>query len=78
VYVQPRGFWAPKNFPDYAQKFWEDAFFKLSKTKAYQDLLKTSYAVDSFMRHEETKAFVYDYVKVLKVDVDELGVYKKK
>ncbi|MCX5825742.1 MAG: tripartite tricarboxylate transporter substrate binding protein [Deltaproteobacteria bacterium] len=78
VYVQPRGFWAPKNFPDYALKFWEDAFFKLSKTKAYQDMLKTSYAVDSFMRHEEVKAFVNDYLKVLKVDVDELGVYKKK
>jgi putative tricarboxylic transport membrane protein len=78
VYVQPRGFWAPKNFPDYAVKFWEEAFFKLSKTKAYQDLLNTSYAVDSFMRHEETKAFVNDYVKVLKVDVDELDIYKKK
>ena len=78
VYVQPRGFWAPKNFPDYALKFWEDAFFKLSKTKAYQDMLKNNYAVDTFMRHEEVKAFVNDYVKVLKVDVDELGVYKKK
>lgn len=78
VYVQPRGFWAPKGFPDYAVKFWEDAFFKLSKTKAYKDLLNTSYAVDSFMRHDETKAFVDDYVKVLKVDVDELGAYKKK
>ncbi len=78
VYDQPRGFWAPKDFPDYAVKFWEDAFFKLSKTKAYQDLLNTSYAVDSFMKHEETKAFVSDYVKVLKVDVDELGAYKKK
>jgi hypothetical protein len=30
------------------------------------------------MRHDETKAFVDDYVKVLKVDVDELGAYKKK
>ena len=78
VYVQPRGFWAPKNFPDYALKFWEDALFKLSKTKAFQDVLKTSYAVDTFMRHEEVKAFVNDYLKVLKVDVDELSVYKKK
>ena len=78
VYVQPRGFWAPKNFPDYALKFCEDAFFKLSKTKAYQEMLKTSYAVDSFMKHEEVKVFVNDYLKVLKVDVDELGVYKKK
>jgi tripartite-type tricarboxylate transporter receptor subunit TctC len=79
VYVQPRGFWAPKNFPDYAVKFREDAFFKLSKTKAYQDLLKSSYAIDTFSRHGETKAFVDDYLKVLKVDIDELSnVYKKK
>lgn len=78
VYVQPRGFWAPKNFPDYALKFWEDAFAKLVKTKAFQDVLNTSYAVETFMKHEETKAFVADYLKVLKVDVDELGVYKKK
>jgi putative tricarboxylic transport membrane protein len=78
VYDQPRGFWAPKNFPDYALKFWEDAFFKLSKTKAYQDMLKTSYAVDTFMKHAEAKAFINDYLKVLTVDVDELGVYKKK
>jgi putative tricarboxylic transport membrane protein len=78
VYVQPRGFWAPKNFPDYALKFWEDAFFKLSKTKAYQDMLKNNYAVDAFMKHEETKAYVSEYIKVLKVDVDDLGVFKKK
>jgi putative tricarboxylic transport membrane protein len=78
VYVQPRGFWAPKNFPDYALKFWEDAFFKLTQTKAYKDLLNTSYAVDTFMRHVETKAFIDDYLKELKVDVGELDVYKKK
>jgi putative tricarboxylic transport membrane protein len=77
VYVQPRGFWAPKGFPDYAVKFWEDAFFKLSKTKAYKDLLDSSYAVDTFQRHEETKAFVTDYIKVLKVDISELDIYKK-
>jgi len=78
VYVQPRGFWAPKNFPDYALKFWEDAFFKLTQTKAYKDLLNTSYAVDTYMRHVETKAFIDDYLKELKVDVGELEVYKKK
>jgi putative tricarboxylic transport membrane protein len=77
VYVQPRGFWAPKNFPDYALKFWEDAFTKLIKTKAFQDLLNTSYASESFMRQAEAKAFIVEYLKTLKVDVDELGVYKK-
>jgi putative tricarboxylic transport membrane protein len=78
VYDQPRGFWAPKNFPDYALKFWEDAFAKLVKTKAFQDLLKTSYAVETFMKQAEAKAFVAEYLKTLTVDVDELGVYKKK
>jgi putative tricarboxylic transport membrane protein len=77
VYDQPRGFWAPKNFPNYAVQFWEDAFSKLIKTKAYQDFLKGSYAVETFMKHAEAKAFVAEYLKELKVDVDELGVYKK-
>jgi len=78
VYDQPRGFWGPKNFPDYAVKFWEDAFGRLVKTKAFQEVLKSSSAAENFMRAAETKAFVTDYLRVLKVDVDELDVYKKK
>lgn len=77
VYDQPRGFWAPKNFPDYALKFWEEALAKLIKTKAYQDFLKSSYSVEAFMKPGEAKAFIVDYLKALKVDVDELGVFKK-
>ncbi len=77
VYDQPRGFWAPKNFPDYALKFWEEALIKLTKSKAYQDFLKTSYSVEAFMKPREAKAFISDYLKALKVDVEELGVFKK-
>lgn len=78
VYEQPRGFWAPKDFPDYAVKFWEDAFYKLSQTAAFKDYLNKSYSVNKFMRQAETKAFITNFIKELKVDVDELGVYKKK
>ena len=78
VYEQPRGFWAPKNFPDYAVKFWEEAFYKLSQTQAFKDYLSKSYSVNNYMRHAETKVFVTNFLKELKVDVDELGAYKKK
>jgi len=78
VYVQPRGFWAPKGFPDYAVKYWVDALTKLSKTKAFADLLKMSYADPSFTGPAETKAFIMDYLKVLSVDVSELEAYQAK
>jgi putative tricarboxylic transport membrane protein len=78
VYVQPRGFWAPKGFPDYAVKYWVDAFAKLVKTKAFQEVLKTSYADEYFRGPAETRAFIADYLKVLSVDVSELEAYQKK
>ncbi len=78
VYVQPRGFWAPKNIPDSVVKFWEEALSKLIRTKAYQDFLKSQYSVEAFMQHDQAKAFIVDYLKGLQVDVDELGVFKKK
>lgn len=78
VYEQPRGFWAPKNFPDYAVKFWEEAFYKLSQTQAFKDYLSKSYSVNNYMRHAETKAFVTNFLQGLKVDVEELGAFKKK
>ncbi|MHB9099239.1 MAG: tripartite tricarboxylate transporter substrate binding protein [Syntrophales bacterium] len=78
VYEQPRGFWAPKNFPDYAAKFWEEAFYKLSQTQAFKDYLNKSYSVNNYMRHAETKAFVTNFLQGLKVDVEELGAFKKK
>lgn len=78
VYVQPRGFWAPPNFPDYAVKFWEDALGKLYKTAAFQDYLKKSFADGSFMKSAETKTYITKFIKELQVDVDELGAFKKK
>lgn len=77
-YDQPRGFWAPKDFPDYAVKFWEDAFYKLSQTQAFKDYLNKSYSVNKFMRQAETKTFINNFIKELKVDISELDIYKKK
>jgi len=78
VYDQPRGFWAPKGFPDYALKFWEDVFYKLSQMQAFKDYLNKSYSVNNFMRHAETKVFITNFLKELQRDIDELGAYKKK
>lgn len=78
TYVQPRGFWAPPDFPDYAVKFWEETFEKLYNTKAFQEYLKKSFAEGTFKKSADTKAFISEFVKELKVDLDELGVFKKK
>ena len=77
-YLQPRGFWAPKNFPDDAVKFWEETLYKLYNNKKFQEYLKKSYAEGSFMKSAETKAYMIEFVKELSVDVDELGAFKKK
>jgi len=78
VYVQPRGFWAPPKMPDYAVKFWEETLYKLYNHKAFKDYLKKSYAEGKYMNAADTKAFITQFVKELKVDVDELGAFKKK
>ncbi|MEW6673669.1 MAG: tripartite tricarboxylate transporter substrate binding protein [Thermodesulfobacteriota bacterium] len=78
TYIQPRGFWAPANLPDYAVKFWEETLEKLYNTQSFQDYLKKSLAEGSFMKSAETKKFITNFIKELKVDVDELGAFKKK
>jgi len=77
-YIQPRGFWAPPKMPDYAVKFWEETLFKLYNTKSFQDFLKKSFMEGSYMKSAETKAFITKFLEELKVDVEELGAFKKK
>ncbi|MDF1593827.1 MAG: tripartite tricarboxylate transporter substrate binding protein [Desulfobacterales bacterium] len=78
TFIQPRGFWAPPNMPDYAVKFWEDALLKLYKSKGFQDFLKKSYMEGAYMTSADTKVYITKFLKELKVDVDELGAFKKK
>ena len=78
TYIQPRGFWMPPNMPDYAVKFWEETLYKLYNSKGFKDFLKKSFMEPSYMKPAETKAFVSKFLKELKVDVDELGAFKKK
>lgn len=78
VYVQPRGFWAPPNFPDYAVKFWEETLAKLYNSPVFKEYMKKSFAEGSFMKSAETRAFIIKFLKELEVDVDELGAFKKK
>ena len=78
TYIQPRGFWMPPNMPDYAVKFWEETLFKLYQSAAFKDFLKKSFMEPTYMKPAETKAFVTSFLKELKVEVDELGAFKKK
>ena len=78
VYTQYRGFWAAPGFPDYAVKFWEDAFEKLMKSQGFKDYLKSNQAVESFRKHEEFKTYLVKYVEVLQKDIANLEIYKEK
>lgn len=78
VYTQYRGFWAAPGFPDYAVKFWEDAFEKLMKSQGFKDYLKSNQAVESFRKHEEFKKYLVKYVEVLQKDIATLEIYKEK
>jgi len=77
VYTQVRGFVAPPDFPDYAKKFWQDAFAKLVKTKSYADLMKANFGVAAYAKGDDYKKFLIDYVAAFKQDVEELGLFKK-
>lgn len=78
TYIQPRGFWSVPNMPDYAVKFWEETLLKLYNSKGFKDFLKKSYMEGSYMKSADTKKFIVGFLKELKVDVDELGAFKKK
>lgn len=78
TYIQPRGFWSVPNMPDYAVKFWEETLLKLYNSKGFKDFLKKSYMEGAYMTSADTKKFIVGFLKELKVDVDELGAFKKK
>jgi putative tricarboxylic transport membrane protein len=77
-YDQFRGFWAAQGFPDYAVKYWEDAFEKLMKSQAFRDYLKSTQAVESFRKHDEFKKYLTKYAQDLSQDVSALEVYQEK
>ena len=78
VYTQIRGFIAPKEFPEYATKFWQDAFAKLVETQGFKDYLKSTFGVEAYVKGDEFKSFLTDYISAFNKDVEELGLYKKK
>ena len=77
-YTQFRGFWAGPGFPDYAVKFWEEAFEKLMKVKAFRDYLVSVQTVESFLKHDEFKTYLAKYTEGLKKDFETLEMYKEK
>jgi len=76
-FSQIRGFWGAPGFPPSAVQFWEDAFAKLMKTKAFKDQLNATQGVEHFLTHDEFKKFLTKYMDDLSKDVKELEIYQE-
>jgi putative tricarboxylic transport membrane protein len=74
-FTQFRGVWGPPGMPDYAAKFWGQAFAKLSEAKAYQDQVRKSYMEPAYMGPEQMRTFTAEYARGLAVDLKDLEVY---
>jgi putative tricarboxylic transport membrane protein len=72
---QLRGFCGAPQMPDYAVTFWEQAFTKLSETKAFKDHMTKIQMDPIYMGPEQLKKFIPDYAKGLSADLKELEVY---
>ncbi len=75
---QLRGFFGPPEMPDYAVKFWDQAFTKLLEVNAFKDYLKTVDMEPVYMGPEQLRKFMPDYLKEFAADVKDLEAYVKK
>lgn len=78
VGVNPRGFWAPQDFPPAAIKYWEAAFAKLVKTKAFQDYNDSTFGIQAFIAGKELKTYLDQSVANMAQDLKELNLFEKK
>ena len=74
-FTQLRGFWGPPGMPDYAIRFWGQAFARLSETKGFKELLKKIEMDPVYMGPDHMKKFIPSYAKELAADLKELNVY---
>jgi putative tricarboxylic transport membrane protein len=75
---QLRGFFGPPGMPDYAVKYWDQAFKKLLEVNAFKDYLKKVDMEPVYMGPEQLKKFMPDYLKDFVADVKDLDAYVKK
>ena len=76
--AQYRGFWAPQDFPPDALKYWEVAFLKLTKTKRFNDYVKTNLGIPDYKNSKEMKALFDGLVKDMVHDLKELNLFEQK
>jgi putative tricarboxylic transport membrane protein len=74
-FTQLRGFWGPPEMPDYAVKFWGQAFAKLLAREDFKDFLRKIEMYPVYMGPEQLRKFMPDYAKGLAADLKELEVY---
>jgi len=76
IYQQIRGFVAYKGFPDYARKFWQDAFAKLAETKAFNEYIDKNYCVKQLKLGDAFKLDVAKQIEDADADLKTLGLKK--
>ena len=72
---QLRGLCGPPDMPEYAVKFWGQAFAKLSEIKGFKESLKKFEMEPLYMGPEQLKKVIPDYTKELAADIKDLDVY---
>jgi len=75
---QLRGFLGPPEMPDYAVKFWEQAFAKLLEVKGFKDYLKKIDMDPVYMGSEQLTKYMPEYVKEFAADVKDLEAFVSK
>lgn len=76
-FTQYRGFWGGPGFPEYAVKYWEEAFAKLMETKEWKDFMSKGSMVPNYLTQAEAVKILGPYYEELRQDVKELEAYKK-
>lgn len=78
AFHQIRGIWGTRNMPKDAVKYWETAFQKLTQTASWKKYLEAEMVLDAYMGTGEYKTFLEKELKSFAVELNELGLVKKK
>ncbi len=75
-FTQYRGFWAGPGFPDYAAKYWDNAFAKLMDVPEWKEYMVKTGMAPGYMKGEETGKFLAQFNEVMMNSLIELKVIK--
>ncbi len=78
AFYQIRGIWGTKDMSKDMVKYWETVFQKLVRTESWKKYLENEMVLDNYMGSEDYKKFLVKELKSFEVELNELGLVKKK